>query len=89
MAVDHQPIEDEYRVKMRALASAIDQIFNEGKKPKELGFALLLFPFGEAPSGRMNYISNAQRSDMLVAVREWLEQAEEHQRELEAAQGET
>ena len=37
--------------------------------PPGWGFALLFFPFG-AKAGRMNYISNAQRNDMLAALKE-------------------
>ncbi|WP_322092844.1 hypothetical protein [Paraburkholderia bannensis] len=34
------------------------------------GFALLVFDFG--PGGTMNYISNAKREDMLIALREFI-----------------
>jgi hypothetical protein len=40
-----------------------------GSLPKGWGFALLVFPL-EDGDGRMNYISNAKRDDMLVAFKE-------------------
>jgi hypothetical protein len=40
-----------------------------GSLPKGWGFALLVFPLGDG-DGRMNYISNAKRDDMLVAFKE-------------------
>lgn len=38
------------------------------------GFALLVFSFGDF--GRMNYISNAERPDMLAALKEFIARAE-------------
>lgn len=43
---------------------------------KPFGFALLVFPFGDKPKGRMNYISNAQRADMLIAMKEFIARSE-------------
>jgi hypothetical protein len=61
----HQPIQDEYREKMNALAKGLDDIFN-GNGPRKTGFCLLVFPFGEDPDkGRVNYVSNADRHDMI------------------------
>jgi len=37
--------------------------------PPGYGFALLVFGLGET-AGRMNYISNADREDMLAALKE-------------------
>lgn len=37
--------------------------------PPGYGFALLIFGLGEHP-GRMNYVSNAAREDMIVAMKE-------------------
>ena len=36
--------------------------------PKNTGFAVLVFDFGG--KGHMTYVSNAQRADMIVALRE-------------------
>lgn len=38
--------------------------------PKGVGFALLLFDFG--PGGTMSWLSNAQRADMIRALREMI-----------------
>ena len=72
----HGPVEEAYVAQLNALASVIEQVFNgEAKgKDRKVGFALLLFDFGD--SKRMNYISNAQRADMLCAMREFIAHAE-------------
>ena len=71
----HGPIEDEFKEKMHALAMAIDEICNGNKKGEssEVGFVLLMFKFGEPDnSSRMNYISNGQRKDMIIAMEEFI-----------------
>lgn len=65
------PIQKEYVESMNALAHGIAAILGP-----DAGFALLVFPFGEKPEGRVNYISNADRKDMLVAMREFIARAE-------------
>ena len=72
----HGPIDPEYTATMRALAKAIDDILNGKERPKTIGFALLMFPFGEGPKGRINYIGNADRGDMLAALKELIERWE-------------
>jgi hypothetical protein len=76
----HGPIEEQYRRKMKGLASAIDEILNEDPNNKTTGFALFMFSFGEDPAGRMNYISNARREDMIAAVKEFLVRDMTHHR---------
>lgn len=58
------PISPEYREQMNALAKLINTMF-EGA-----GFALLIFD--KTDPARANYISNAQREDMLVAMKEFI-----------------
>lgn len=73
------PIQPELREQMNALAAALDEMLNGPKLPvrnRKYGFALFTFEFGKTEGGRVNYISNAGREDMLVAVREWLARAE-------------
>lgn len=54
--------------KMRELASLLDNYF------KPMGFALLVFPLGNKENdGRMNYISSAQRPDMIEAMQEFID----------------
>ncbi len=52
---------------MRELANMIDE------KIEGLGFALIVFPFNpDGQKGISNYISNAQREDMIKALEETL-----------------
>jgi hypothetical protein len=39
---------------------------------KGFGFTLLVFDFNALNGGRMNYISNAQRPDMIAAMKEFI-----------------
>jgi hypothetical protein len=62
---DHREIEQRHHKSMNDVASLMTKIF------KGYGFALFIFPF-DGDSGRMNYISNAAREDMLVALKEFI-----------------
>lgn len=55
-------IEHEHRAVMNAIASHLKDLF------PGFGFALLIFDFSD--KGRMNWISNAKRADMISALRE-------------------
>ena len=75
-----EPIQPQFMETMNALAQGIDEILN-GKAPpapqqwnKNNGFVLLTFAFGD--NGRVNYISNGDRPDMLAMLREYLARAE-------------
>ncbi len=68
------------------IARTIDRILNGDRRPKQFGFALFIFEFGKTEGGRVNYVSNADRPDMLVAVREWLARAEGRVAETETRQ---
>lgn len=73
-----EPISADQRDLMRALAASLDELFNgqaHAPNPK-VGFVLFSFNFGAVTGGRVNYISNANRADMIVAVKEWLARAE-------------
>lgn len=86
MTSSHGPIQAEQLLKMQAIAEVLDKTFNgpalinvNGKKierPKTWGFTLLVFEFGSPEDGRMNYISNAEREDMLTAMKEFIANAE-------------
>lgn len=68
---DHGPVQEAFVQKMNELAGFLDEHLNPGGKGnRQIGFALLMFPFGEKPEGRMNYIGNASRPDMLKALKE-------------------
>ena len=45
--------------------------------PKEFGFTILVFPFNNA--GVSNYISNANRADMIKSLRETADRLEKRQ----------
>lgn len=40
------------------------------------GFALFVFQFGSGDDHRINYISNAERNDMLATLKEFIARAE-------------
>ncbi len=55
---------------MQSMAYALDEVLNENGKPKENGFVLLVFPFDGPEGQRTNYVSNGQRQDIVVALKE-------------------
>lgn len=65
------PVEASYHGKMEFLARQIDHLFNGDLrgKDREVGFVLLVFPFGGA-EGRANYISNADRADIVTLLKQ-------------------
>ena len=63
--MSHGPIQPDLHGTMNALAEALKKLL------EPYGFALLVFPMS-TPKGRMNYISNAKRADMLVAMKEFI-----------------
>jgi hypothetical protein len=67
------PIEEQYRDKMQQLARAIDDFFNEGATgdDRKTGFCLMVFPFADF-DGRANYVSNANRDDIVILLKEQL-----------------
>ena len=66
-----QPIESKHLETMNALAGALDEIFNGNAKgvDRKTGFILMVFPFGNT-DGRANYISNAERKDVVTMLKE-------------------
>lgn len=67
-----QPIESHFTQAMIAAMSALDDVFNHGKRGnnKDVGIVMLVFPYGEK-KGRCNYISNgASRSDVAKLLEE-------------------
>lgn len=73
----HQQIQGEYREKMNALASTLDEFFN-GDRPKKICFCLMVSQFGDMEGGRVNYISNAARPEMIKMLKELLQRWEVH-----------
>jgi len=52
---------------MRSIAASLDEVI-ENNIGKGMGFVLILFKFGEP--GITNYISNAQRAEIITGLRE-------------------
>jgi len=65
------PIEKEYELKMKALGVAIDEFINPDGKQSN-GFIVMMFKFGDTSAGRMNYLTNADRKDVITALKEQL-----------------
>jgi predicted component of type VI protein secretion system len=69
--MSHGPIEQEHLKVMNDIGRLLDAAINKGEKPRRYGFTLLVFGLNTT-EGRMNYISNASRADMLVALKEFI-----------------
>jgi len=69
------PIQPEHHRTMNTLAHMVDEGLNGPKqigiKPK-IGFVLLVAEFGKMDGGRVNYISNGERDDMVTMIKEYL-----------------
>jgi len=72
-----EPIEPKHHKMMNALAHALDEVFNGSKKgaDRTTGFCLMVFDFGVGTS-RANYISNAERKDVIALLKEQLKRFE-------------
>lgn len=72
------PVAERYRKKMNQLARRLDREFNGPAKGKDrkIGFILLMAEFGKIEDGRVNYISNGEREDMIAMLREYLARIE-------------
>jgi hypothetical protein len=64
------PIEPQYLEKMQMLARALDEVFNGDLRGQDrhTGFVLMVFGFGD--TGRANYISNAERADVITLLKQ-------------------
>ena len=62
-------IESKYVREMNSLAAALDDVFNGPVRPKKTAFVLLITEFGNM-KGRVNYISNGERSDIVTMLKE-------------------
>ena len=67
-----KPIQPELREMMNELAVRLDNLFNENLKNRKNGFCLMVFPLGNNPQRRANYISNCKREDIIILLREQL-----------------
>lgn len=68
------PVDTEYMEKMRRIMQFLDEFVNGKKTPdrkKEIAVVVMMFPFGDKPDGRVNYMSNGvDRRDMVVLMKE-------------------
>lgn len=81
MTDDHtSEVQEQYALIMKRLGRAIDQFINPdailstgrvNPKLRTAGFVLLMFQLGDTGAdGRMNYISNSKRADILASLKE-------------------
>jgi hypothetical protein len=72
-----RPIEPAYRQQMNELGRKLDEEFNgkEKGKGRKVGFVLLVFEF-DKHDGRANYISNANRKDVVTLLKEQIKRFE-------------
>lgn len=73
MSVNRATLEESERV-MQSIARVVGNMVPQG-----WGFAVLCFSYGEG--GFMNWVSTAQRQDMIKALREMAEQLERDPRQ--------
>jgi len=64
------PVEAQYAEKMKNVARNVDIMFNGPGGGRDIGFILMVFPFEDR--GRCNYMSNANREDVIVLLKEQL-----------------
>lgn len=75
------PIAPDVNAQANAIAMTLDEFLNGEQLPglprkRKYGFAVLIFEFGKAEAGRMNWISNGARAEMIVALKEMVAQLE-------------
>lgn len=62
------PLDSSYEQQMNALGRLIDEFFNPDGE-KKTGFVLMVFPFGDVIGHRINYLSNADRDDIVATMK--------------------
>ena len=73
------PIQRRHHEGMNELARFIDVTLNGRRRPgvaRNIGFVLLVAEFGKIDGGRVNYISNGDRADMIAMMKEYVARAE-------------
>lgn len=72
------PIQPDAHGPMNKLARDIDRgLSGRAKgKAKRYGFILLVAEFNKIEDGRVNYVSNGERADMIAMLREYLARVE-------------
>jgi len=70
------PVEAQYHEKLIAIMGALDEFLNDGAKggARKTGLVVLMFPYGSATSGRVNFMSNgADRKDVVILMKEMIQ----------------
>ena len=62
----HGPIQPQHSKVMNDIAELLDGVF------AGYGFTLMVFDLNAISGGHMNYISNANRADMVAAMKEFI-----------------
>lgn len=70
------PIEDKYHEQMNRLAGILDKYFNDNPEDKKIMFCVLVAEADNYGGGRVNYISNAKRDDMIAVMKEYIARVE-------------
>jgi hypothetical protein len=65
--LDHGPVEEKYHDRMNELATALEMFFNPDGERK-VCFTLLVTEFNT--QGRLNYISNGRKEDIMTTMKE-------------------
>lgn len=70
--LEDDPVAEGSEEKMQALAAGIDDVLNGDAHPRPVGFILITFNFADFDGGepRANYVSNADRADVVAMLRE-------------------
>jgi hypothetical protein len=63
-------LQDEYRDQMTAIANVLDRALGGA------GFTLLVYDLNKPVNGRINFISNSNRADVITAMKEFIAQDE-------------
>jgi hypothetical protein len=76
-------VEEKHRQMLKELAHFLDETLNGPKGSKrKTGFVLFMFDFDqegdEGPFGRMNYMSNAKREDILKCLKDFIPHLEKN-----------
>jgi hypothetical protein len=69
------PVEAAYHDQMVAIIETVDEFMNGGAKhpDKKTGVVLMVFPFGNEPGRRCNYMSNGvDRRDIVTLMKEMI-----------------
>lgn len=75
MLEGNEPIQPEFKEAMNRLGAILNEFLNRGSDRKDIGFCLLVFKYKNQEP--INYISNAERSSMVSALRELVSKFDE------------